>query len=176
MNSNKGRPAGDQARITVSVAVPPQVAFDIFTNEIDRWWKRGPAFRQAGRRGGFIRLEPGVGGRLFESIDSDDGERVFEVGQVHVWDPPSRVSFSWRNSTFTANQSTEVEVVFVPSAKGTLVTVTHRGWSTLPADHPARHRMAPAPFIRSVGLWWGELLTSLRREAETWVDPPPPSS
>jgi uncharacterized protein YndB with AHSA1/START domain len=171
MSPNTGRPAGDQARITVSVAVPQHVAFDIFTNEIDRWWKRGPAFRHGERRGGFIRLEPGVGGRLFESIDSDDGERVFEVGQVIAWEPPSRLAFTWRNSTFTVTQSTEVEVVFVPSAKGTMVTVTHRGWSTLPPDHPARHGMADPAFIRSVGLWWGELLTSLRREAETWFDP-----
>jgi len=163
-----GRPPGDQARITVSVAVPPSVAFDIFTNEIDRWWKRGPAFRHAGRRGGFIRLEPGIGGRLFESIECDDGEHVFEVGNVHVWEPPSRLAFTWRNGTFTPDQSTEVEVVFEPSMKGTLVTVTHRGWSTLPANHPARHGMPAAAFVRSIGLWWGELLTSLRRESALW--------
>lgn len=167
MSTTPHRPPGDQARITVSVAVPPDVAFDIFTNDIDRWWKRGPAYRHAGRREGIIRLEAGVGGRIFESIEWDGAERVFEVGRVQVWEPPSRLVFTWRNSTFTANQSTEVEVVFVPGAKGTLVTVTHRGWSTLPADHPARHGMPAAAFIRSVGLWWGELLTSLRRQAES---------
>ncbi len=31
----RARPSGDQARVGVSVAVPPHVAFDIFTNEID---------------------------------------------------------------------------------------------------------------------------------------------
>jgi uncharacterized protein YndB with AHSA1/START domain len=159
------RPKGDQARVSVSVAVPPHVAFDIFTNEIDRWWQRGPAFRQAGQRGGFIRLEPGVGGRLFESIESDDGERVFVVGHVQVWEPPSRLAFTWRNRTFKTDQSTEVEVIFAPAKSGTLVTVTHRGWASLPADHPARHRMPTDAFIRSIGLWWGQLMTSLRIEA-----------
>jgi hypothetical protein len=63
----------DAARVTVSVAVPPSVAFEIFTSDIDRWWRRGVQFRHAGRRSGFIRLEPGIGGRLFESIDGDAG-------------------------------------------------------------------------------------------------------
>ena len=76
--------SGDQARVSVAVAVPPKDAFDIFTGEIDRWWRRGPKFRHAGGRGGFVRLEPHVGGRLFESIDSEHGERIFEVGRVRV--------------------------------------------------------------------------------------------
>jgi hypothetical protein len=82
---------GDQARISVAVAVPPAVAFEIFTSEIDRWWRRGPKFRHAGKRGGFVRLEPHVGGRLFESIDAEQGEHVFEVGRVRVWEPPARL-------------------------------------------------------------------------------------
>ena len=50
----------DTARVSVSVSVPPQAAFEIFTHDIDRWWRRGPKFRHAGRRSGFIRLEPHV--------------------------------------------------------------------------------------------------------------------
>jgi hypothetical protein len=37
---------GDQARASVGVAVPPEEAFDIFTREIDLWWRRGPRFRR----------------------------------------------------------------------------------------------------------------------------------
>lgn len=157
-----GRPAGDQARVSVAVAVPPETAFDIFTNEIDRWWRRGPRFRHAGHRGGFIRLEPGVGGRLFESIDGEDGEHVFVVGRVRVWEPPSRLVFTWRNSTFEPDQDTEVEVTFAPRSSGTFVTVTHRGWATLPPDHPARHGLPTAAFVRSIGIWWADQLTSMR--------------
>src|SRR5690606_30584284 len=112
------------------------------------------------------RLEPGVGGRLLESIDGEQGEHVFVVGRVRVWEPPARLIFSWTNSTFEAHQSTEVEVTFAPAPRGTLVTVTHRGWSTLPADHPARHRLPTAAFIRSIGTWWANQLTALRIEAE----------
>jgi uncharacterized protein YndB with AHSA1/START domain len=157
--------AGDSARVSVSVAVPPAVAFEIFTSEIDRWWRRGPKFRNAGRRGGFIRLEPQVGGRLFESIDGERGEFVFEVGRVRIWEPPQRVAFSWRNSNFGPNELTEVEVEFKPTANGTLVTVTHRGWAALRPDHPARHGQQGADFARMIGLWWGDQMTSLREFA-----------
>jgi hypothetical protein len=57
---------------------------------------------------------------------------------------------------------TEVEVTFASSSTGTFVTVVHRGWTNLRPDHPARHGMPVAAFLRSVGLWWGEQMTSMR--------------
>jgi uncharacterized protein YndB with AHSA1/START domain len=167
-------PRGDQVRVSVSVAVPPDVAFEIFTNEIDRWWRRGPAFRMAGSRRGFIRMEPGVGGRLFESVESDDGnESVFVAGFVRVWEPPSRVLFTWGHGRFEPGK-TEVDVTFTPSPPGTLVTVVHRGWSTVPADNPVRHGVPAAAFIRNMGLWWGKLMTSLREACDARASDAPP--
>jgi uncharacterized protein YndB with AHSA1/START domain len=154
---------GDGTRISVTVAVPPPLAFEIFTGEIDRWWRRGIKFRHAGPRRGFLRIEPEVGGRLFESIDGDDGPQVIEVGRVSVWEPPTRLGFTWRNANFAAHESTDVNVEFVPAAAGTLVTVTHRGLSALRADHPARHGLQGADFSRMIGLWWGEQMSSLRQ-------------
>ena len=54
----------------------------------------------------------------------------------------------------------DIEVLHASSSE--MVTVQHRGWSTLPADHPARHGKVGAEFSRMIGLWWGELMTSLR--------------
>jgi uncharacterized protein YndB with AHSA1/START domain len=152
----------DTARVSVSVAVPPHVAFEIFTSDIDRWWRRGIKFRNAGPRTGFIRLEPHVGGRLFESIDGDSGPYVFEVGRVRIWEPPHRLEFSWRNSNFSSNESTAVEVRFAETAQGTLVSVIHRGWAALRPDHPARHGLEGPSFNRMIGLWWGDQMASLR--------------
>jgi uncharacterized protein YndB with AHSA1/START domain len=154
--------SGDSARISVTVAVPPRLAFDIFTAQIDRWWRRGIKFRHAGARRGFLRIEPEVGGRLFESIDGDDGPHVVEVGRVSVWEPPQRLSFTWRNANFAAHEQTEVDVEFAPSTAGTLVTVTHRGLAALRPDHPARHGLQGGEFSRMIGLWWGEQMSSLR--------------
>jgi uncharacterized protein YndB with AHSA1/START domain len=154
---------GDSTRISVTVEVPPPLAFEIFTVEIDRWWRRGVKFRHAGAKRGFLRIEPKVGGRLFESIDGDGGAHVIEVGRVSVWEPPTRLAFTWRNANFAAHESTDVDVEFAPAATGTLVTVTHRGLSALRPDHPARHGLQGAGFSRMIGLWWGDQMSSLRQ-------------
>jgi uncharacterized protein YndB with AHSA1/START domain len=151
-----------RARVSIAVDVPPTLAFEIFTSEIDRWWRRGPKFRHAGQSGGFIRIEPQVGGRLFESIDRLDGESVFEVGRIRVWQPPCRLAFSWRSANFAPEESTEVEVEFSATHSGTLVTVTHHGWESLRQDHPVRHGKQGADFVRMIGMWWGQQMSSLR--------------
>jgi len=90
----------DTARVSVSVSVPPQAAFEIFTHDIDRWWRRRSQVppRRPAQRFSF-RLEPHVGGRLFESIRRRGGPLVFEVGRVQK--SGIRLiclEFSWRNS------------------------------------------------------------------------------
>jgi hypothetical protein len=54
-----------------------------------------------------------------------------------VWQPPSRLVFTWRNANFAAEESTEVEV------------------------------LDDAAFSRMMGLWWGDLMTGLREFIET---------
>lgn len=158
---------GDQARASVLVEVPPAEAFAIFTEEIDQWWRHGRKFRAAGRRRSVIHLEPGVGGRLFESFDkAGGGTQVLQTGEVTDWDPPRLLRLRWRNVNFAPREHTEVEVVFAESPSGTLVTVTHRGWAEIRPDHPARHGQPVPEFIRMMGLWWGDLLTSLRYRAQ----------
>src|SRR5438105_6341475 len=92
---------GDQARVSVVVGVPPEVAFRIFTEEIDLWWRRGLKYRAAGAGPGTIHLEPGVGGRFFESVDSGSEAKIVDKGKILVWEPPSRLVFDWRGSNFS---------------------------------------------------------------------------
>jgi uncharacterized protein YndB with AHSA1/START domain len=152
----------DRARVSVLVEVEPATAFRVFTEEIDLWWRRGLKFRVSGKRRGVMHIEPRVGGRLFESIETARGEKVVESGRVKEWEPPSRLAFEWRATNFAPEESTLVEVTFEPSPSGTLVTVTHSGWSRIRPDHPARHREPPTAFLRSLGMWWGDLMSSLR--------------
>jgi uncharacterized protein YndB with AHSA1/START domain len=154
--------AQDRVRVSVFVEVEPARAFQIFTDEIDVWWRRGLKYRVAGKRRGFIRLEPGVGGRLFESFDAEGETRVVETGRVTAWAPPARLVFEWRAVNFAPGESTEVEVVFESESGGTRVTVTHRGWSTIRPDHPARHGLAAGAFLRMMGMWWADLMSSAR--------------
>jgi uncharacterized protein YndB with AHSA1/START domain len=165
----------DQARVSAHVAVPQDVAFRIFTEDIDRWWRRGLPYRVAGKRRGFLHLEPRQGGKLYESFETAAGTKVFETGQITTWEPPGRLIFTWRSVTFIDGESTEVEVTFAARGAsgeaGTLVTVTHRGWASVRADHPVRHGKADAEFLRGMGLWWGQLLTSLRELAAPPEEP-----
>jgi activator of HSP90 ATPase len=89
---------------------------------------------------------------------------VFEIGRITVWEPGVRLAFGWRQASFTADQHTEVEVRFEPVGAETRVTVEHRGWDSVPADHVARHRFPDAVFLRRHGEWWSDLLAALRRE------------
>lgn len=148
--------------MTVSVRVSPAEAFDVFTREVDRWWRTGPRFRIAGRRRGRLAFEAGVGGRLFETVELDAGPRLFVVGTILAWEPPERLAFEWRGVNFRPGESTRVDVTFRAAGDATLVTVRHGGFGALRPDHPVRHGLEGAAFSRSMGLWWGDLLTGLR--------------
>jgi uncharacterized protein YndB with AHSA1/START domain len=157
--------AAATANVAVRVAVSPAVAFDLFVRELDQWWLHGPKYRHAGSAPGSICIEPSLGGRVFETWHDGAMQREFELGRVTVWQPPERLAFSWRNATFAPLEQTEVDVSFAAVGNGTLVTVRHRGWQALRQDHPARHGMADEEFARSIGMWWGQQLSSLREHA-----------
>ncbi len=151
----------DRAKITTFVAVDPADAFDVFTREIDLWWKRGPRWRFGGARRGTLTFEPGAGGRLFEAFDDGPAD-VFEVGRVQVWEPGARLVFEWKIRNFAPGEKTEVEVLFERVDGGTQVTLEHRGWAALRKDHPVRHGMFGQAFTDSIGMWWGDLLVGMR--------------
>lgn len=145
----------------VLVHAPPALAFEVFTEQIDRWWRSGLKYRVGGKGRSVVLLEPGLGGRLMERVPGPSGDVVYETGQITAWDPPRRLVLRWRAVNFAPEEHTEVEVLFTPSASGTQVSVIHRGWSFIRADHPARHGQDSRAFLRGLGLWWGDLLRSL---------------
>jgi len=159
--------AGDSAKVTLTVAVPVDVAFDVFTQEIDLWWRRGPRFRPMGRKPGVLHFECRVGGRLFESFGKGPSPQMVEMGRITAWEPPSHIAFDWRNSTFAPDERTEVLVHFKDLHGKTEVTVEHRGWSALRDDHPARHGLVGSAFSRSMGMFWGELMSAMREHIAT---------
>jgi uncharacterized protein YndB with AHSA1/START domain len=157
-----GVPRGDQAKASVLVKVPLNEAFRIFTEEIDAWWRTGLRYR-IGKRRSVVHLEPKLGGRLFESFETANGDpKIKETGRITCFEPPRRLVLEWRAVNFAPDEKTEVEVLFEESRSGTLVTVCHRGWSQIRPDHPARHGQDAPSFLQGMGRWWGDLMTSLR--------------
>ena len=150
--------------VTTVIAVERAKAFQLFTDDVDKWWKRGPRFRVDASRPSRMRFEPRVGGRFVEAYD-DSSEDLFEHGKVRVWDPVDRIVFEMRGRDFQPDERTEVEVRFedADAAGGkTRVTVFHRGWELLPPDHPVRHGHEGMAFDNLMRTWWAELLVSLQ--------------
>ena len=142
----------DSAKVSKTVAAGPAAAFEVFTTGIDLWWRRGPKFRVSG-----------LGGRLMETFETPSGPRVAVMGRITAWDPPARFAFEWRAANFTERDpGTTVEVTFELANSGTRVTVRHSGWAAVRGDHPVRHGLDGDGFTAMLGLWWGDLMTSLR--------------
>ncbi len=108
----------DRVNASIEVAVDPQTAFKIFTEEIDAWWERGPHNFWDGGRALATRFEPGVGGRYLEVYDNAGD--VLEIGRITLWEPGSRLV--WRMS----HDDTEVDIRFEAIAGGTRVLLEQR--------------------------------------------------
>ena len=144
--------------VALKVRAAPERAFEVFTREIGLWWRPNPLFQFTPRTPGVLAFEGGQGGRFIETLPNG---KVFEIGRITAWDPPARLAFGWRQATFSPDQHTEVEVRFEAVGDETRVTVEHRGWDTVPAEHVARHRFPDALFLRRHAEWWQSLLSSL---------------
>jgi uncharacterized protein YndB with AHSA1/START domain len=110
---------------SVSVSVPPERAFAIFTEQIGAWWPLGEGFAFAGERWQDMVIEGREGGRVYER--ARDGE-VFHIGSVRVFEPPRRIVFTWGEATEEWEGPTEVEVRFTEEDGGTRVELEHRAF------------------------------------------------
>jgi uncharacterized glyoxalase superfamily protein PhnB len=123
---------------TVEVAADAVTAFTAFTEELDRWWVRGPINAYDSSRLVEMRCEPGVGGRILEVYDAESGDGL-ELARITVWEPGRRVA--WKSSL----DDVTVDVRFDPTDTGTVVrleaTVAEggedRGGSSFVAVTPA---------------------------------------
>jgi uncharacterized protein YndB with AHSA1/START domain len=149
------------SKVYVSIRVPtdPMHAFEVFTQEIALWWQPSELFQITRGGDGRLAFDPGAGGRLYTTFD--DGKE-FEIGRISVWEPGRRLVFAWRQASFTAEQSTEVEVLFEAIGKETRVSVEHRAWDTIPQKHVARHNFPEHVTLERVGGWWRASLGKLR--------------
>ncbi len=115
---------------SISVRAPRERAFRVFTEEIGTWWPLADGFAYAGDRAQDMFIEGKEGGRVYER--SRDGEE-FHIGSVKVFDPPSRLVFTWGEATEEWDAPTEVEVRFTDDEGGTRIDLEHRGFEGIGA-------------------------------------------
>jgi len=111
---------------SVTVAVPVDEAFRVFTEEMETWW---PLRTHAvdTENSDTVVMEGREGGRLFERGTGGE-EHVW--GIVQSWEPPQRVGYTWHPGR-GEDTAQEVEVTFTPEGDGTRVEVRHWGWEKL---------------------------------------------
>jgi uncharacterized protein YndB with AHSA1/START domain len=141
--------------VSLRVKASPQEAFVVFTQEIGAWWRPNGLFQLTPRGDGELRFEPGENGRLVTTLANG---KEFEIGRIAVWAPGERLAFSWRQATFTPEQTTHVEVRFEAVGEETRVTVEHRGWDSIPQEHTARHGFPLSVFQQRQAEHWLALL------------------
>jgi uncharacterized protein YndB with AHSA1/START domain len=149
------------SRVFVALRMPATAAvvFEVFTREIATWWRPDPLFQITPHGDGELAFEPGVGGRLVTRLSNGE---TFEIGTISVWEPGKRLVFAWRQASFSAEQSTEVEVLFEPVGEETRVSIEHRAWDTIPQRHAARHGFPEPVTLQRVADWWRAALGALR--------------
>jgi uncharacterized protein YndB with AHSA1/START domain len=109
-------------RKSVVVGLPPEQAFELFTERKTEWWPY-ETHAASGEKPAEVIYEPRVGGRVYDRLN--DG-RENQWGTVLAWEPPHRVAIEWNVNP--ANPTTELEVRFTPEGSGTRVDLEHRGW------------------------------------------------
>ena len=111
---------------SVTVAVPAEEAFRVFTEQIHTWWPQQTHAVDPGNVDTVV-MEGREGGRLYERTTGGE-EHVW--GIILAWDPPRRVGYSWHPGR-GEETAQEVEVTFTPAGDGTRVDVRHWGWEKL---------------------------------------------
>jgi hypothetical protein len=147
--------------VALRVKATPERAFQAFVEEIGAWWRPNVLF-QTTPRPGVLSFEPGEGGRL---IETRDGGKVFEIGRIRAWEPPTRQAFSWRQASFPPDLHTEVEVGFEAVGEETRVSIEHRGFDQVPAGNAARHRFPDQVLLVRLAEFWRTQLAAVGETA-----------
>jgi hypothetical protein len=150
--------------VNTVVNTDPAHAFEVFTGAIDKWWKRTSRHMWRFDTKATIRFE---GDRLLE-VHPD---QTFVMGEVSVWEPGSRLIFSWLSPRpADAPRRTEVEVRFEELDGRTRIVLEHRGIAGMEIGDTVSS---------VVGLWWSDLLVAFGSQLTVRDDgrgrPVPPS-
>lgn len=118
--------ASSVIRKSITVDVPAETAFQVFTEEAASWWPL--ATKSVGQQDAVaLVIEPCIGGRVYERVRSGEEH---EWGEILAWEAPRRLVFTWHPGR-APDTSQEVEIRFTASGGQTEVSLEHRGWERL---------------------------------------------
>ena len=134
-------------------------AFDVFANNISRWWPPSHTILKAPLKETII--EPFVNGRWYQL--GEDGSEC-GTGKVLAWEPPHRLLLAWQINAdwqFDPNLVTEVEVKFIAEGERTTrVELEHRHLERMGAKADAARQSVDSPN------GWSAILEAFRQSVE----------
>ncbi|MDY7100305.1 MAG: SRPBCC domain-containing protein [Actinomycetota bacterium] len=140
------RTAPEALEAEVTVPVPPDEAFAVFTDGFGTWWPAEFSWSQPELLEAMV-----MDGRL-DGMLTEVGPHGFRIdwGRIIAWDPPRALSFTWqigpdRTPVPDPEQASRVHVTFEPAGDGTAVRVRHDDWANHgDAGHEYRDGFAQA--------------------------------
>jgi hypothetical protein len=119
---------------TVDVRCSTVDAFHLFTARISEWWPMATHTRAKtaeGQKTVRVTVEPRVGGRIYETLNT--GEEL-DWGEVLIFEPGKLFKMAWRLGR-PATETTDVSVRFnALSDASCRVTLTHENWERMGAE------------------------------------------
>ncbi len=107
----------------VTVNIPVEAAFHLFTEKAGSWWPLA-SHSVAGDDAITCILEGKVGGRFYEVVN--DGSE-HDWGKVLEWEQNKKVVLMFHPGR-PVETAGDVEFLFEENGNGTLITLTHSGW------------------------------------------------
>ncbi|WP_417667359.1 SRPBCC family protein [Roseibium sp.] len=109
----------DDIRLMVELPLAPEDVWTVLTapGHLRRWF------------GDHMSLEPKPGG-LFEERWTRNGRPVVTSGHVITFEPPVRLVWTWADDDWHGD--TRLSLELAPGPAGTIVTLVHSGWASLP--------------------------------------------
>ncbi|HEV7753856.1 MAG TPA: SRPBCC family protein [Baekduia sp.] len=129
MTEHAPAPTIPEVRREVTVDVPIDRAFDVFTRRLDAWWPHDT--HHIGPMPAIAVVEPRVDGRCYSL--AEDGTQT-DWGRVLVFEPPHRLQFAWMLTPDwqyepDVARASDVTVTFTAvSPSQTVVTLIHAGF------------------------------------------------
>lgn len=112
-------------RCSIGVSAPRELAFEIFVNDIGRWWPL--AYSWGEDQFETASIEPRAGGRWFET--GLDGSQA-DWGEVRAFEPSRSLVLSFNVSPQRRpeppERQSEIAIRFLPASGGTRVELEHR--------------------------------------------------
>lgn len=121
-------------RRQVNVAVSPEIAFRLFTEDMDEWYVPDDVVYWAEKRSPRIHvtLGQGVGGKWTEWNEYGSWPK----GEVLGWEPGHRLVVRFITVELPPNLATHLDVLFEDDGElGTVVTLDHSGFDIVPVEY-----------------------------------------